>query len=158
MDYWPYPAAEADRIDPFDATRPETQYLVLRGSRPSYAFTDPDVFGPSLSEWIPMGYGILRIAQKVAVLRGGQVARQWPVQRRHPLLQPVSSDPEPWWKPDDRHRAWLRGACGYRALTAEGFETADVHDRAAALGAAAGRSREGRTALLLYLFNAMDWH
>jgi hypothetical protein len=44
MDYWPYPPAEADRIDPFGTARTDTQYVLFGGHRPTYAFTDPARF------------------------------------------------------------------------------------------------------------------
>ncbi|MEU2433679.1 hypothetical protein ABZ611_30015 [Streptomyces sp. NPDC007861] len=85
MDYRPYPPREADRIDPFDSVPAETQYVLFGGHRPMSAFTDPALLDtPDLHQWIPMGYKILRSAQKVAILRHGDVVREWPMLYRDP--------------------------------------------------------------------------
>ncbi|WP_406859121.1 hypothetical protein ABZO31_02220 [Streptomyces sp. HUAS MG47] len=157
MDYWPYPPAEADRVDPFDSTRTETQYLLFGGDRPSAAFTDPALIdGPDLHRWIPMGYKILRRAQKVAVCRHGDLVREWPVQYRDPRVDPVDPPAGETLYLDN----WRRGVCGYRVLTsATSMSTpADAYDHAAALASARAASRAEGRAIVVYLYDAENWH
>ncbi|WP_405889792.1 hypothetical protein OG427_07000 [Streptomyces sp. NBC_00133] len=158
MDYWPYPSAEADRIDPFDSERTETQYVIFGGHRPTYAFTDPDEiwYDMNLSTWIPWGYKILRMAQKVAILRHGDLVREWHVLHRDPRIDPPEPPPGTTLYLDN----WRRSVCGYHVLTTPTAMTApaDAYDYTAAMAMAATAShREGRT-LVVYMYDARDWH
>jgi hypothetical protein len=157
MDYWPYPPAEAERIDPFDSMRSETQYVLFGGHRPTSAFTDPARFdAPDLHEWIPMGYKILRKAQKVAVLRHGDVVREWPVLHRNPRVDPVDPPAGETLYLDN----WLRGVCGYRVLTSPTAMSApeDAYDYSAAITLARTASRAEGRALVVYMYDAENWH
>ncbi|MEU3607044.1 hypothetical protein AB0E83_16585 [Streptomyces sp. NPDC035033] len=157
MDYWPYPPTEADRIDPFDSGCAETQYMLFGGHRPSSAFTDAALLdAPDLHQWIPMGYKILRKAQKVAVHRHGDLVREWPVQYRDPRVDPVEQPFGETLYLDD----WKRSVCGYRVLTSPTAMTApdDAYDYAAATEIARAASRATGRALVVYLHDAENWH
>ncbi|MFI1395839.1 hypothetical protein [Streptomyces sp. NPDC020681] len=156
MDYLPYPPVEADRIDLFDSERVETQYVIFGGHRPTYAFTDPSkVYDGHLSEWIPMGYKILRMAQKVAFLRNGDVVRQWPVVYRNLRVDPPDPAPGTTLYLDN----WRRSVCGYLVMTAPNAvaEPEDAYDATGALAMAADASHQGDT-VLLYVYDAENWH
>jgi hypothetical protein len=85
--YYPFPA-EHYRIDAFDTTVDDTRRVVLGGSQMSYAYrasaeTDPthavDFDMDALCSGVPMGYKILRFAQKVAVAEDASIVQQWPL-------------------------------------------------------------------------------
>jgi hypothetical protein len=157
MDYWPYPPDEADRLDPFDGERTETQYILFGGHRPTSAFTDPAWFGHrDLHLYIPWGYKILRMAQKVAIHRHGDLVREWPVLHRDPRVDPVDPPAGETLYLD----IWRRGVCGYRILTSPTEMTAaeDAYDYAAATEMARAASRAEGRALVVYMYNAVDWH
>jgi hypothetical protein len=158
MDYWPYPPVEADRIDLFDSERSDTQYVIFGGDRPTYGFTGSDEiwYDMSLSTWIPWGYKILRMAQKAAVFRHGEVVREWPVLHRDPRIDPPTPAPGTTLYLDN----WRRGVCGYRVLTAPTAMTApaDAYDHSAAMALAATASRSDGRALVVYIYDARDWH
>lgn len=157
MDYWPYPPAEADRVDPFDSERTETQYLLFGGHRPTAAFTDPALFdNPDLQQWIPMGYKILRRAQKVAILRTGDVIREWPVLHRIAHFESEFLPARVAQSVND----WRRSVCGYRILTSPTEMTSpqDAHDYAAAIELGRTASRAEGQALLVYMYAAENWH
>ncbi|MGW7469588.1 hypothetical protein ACWGJT_34200 [Streptomyces xantholiticus] len=157
MDYWPYPPVEADRIDPFDSERTETQYVLFGGHRPTSAFTDPARFNdPDLHEWIPWGYKILRRAQKVAILRHGDVVREWPVLHRDPRVDPVDPPAGETLYLDN----WRRSVCGYRVLSSATAMSApeDAYDYPAAIALARTASRAGGRALVVYMYDAENWH
>lgn len=157
MEYWPYPPVEADRIDLFDTVRSDTQYVIFGGHRPTYAFTDAARFDdPELHTWIPMGYKILRMAQKAAVLRHGDVVREWPVLHRDPRVDPVDPPEGVTLYLDN----WRRSVCGYRVLTSPTAMAApeDAYDAGAAMALARSASRSEGHALVVYMYDARDWH
>ncbi|MBZ9642362.1 hypothetical protein [Streptomyces sp. PSKA30] len=157
MDYWPYPPVEADRVDPFDSGRTETQYVLFGGHRPTSAFTDPALFDhPDLHQWIPWGYKILRRAQKVAIHRHGDLVREWPVLYRDPRVDPVDPPAGETLYLDN----WRRSVCGYRILTSPTAMTAaeDAYDYAAATEMARAASRAEGRALVVYMYDAENWH
>ncbi|MCT7354318.1 hypothetical protein N4P33_19490 [Streptomyces sp. 15-116A] len=157
MDHWPYPPGEADRVELFDAVRSGPQYVLFGGQRPSYAFTDPGRFDdPELHRWIPWGYKILWAAQKVAVLRHGEVVREWPVLHRDPRVDPVDPPEGETLYLDN----WRRSVCGYRVLTSPAAMVTpqDAYDPGAAMALARTASRTEGRALVVYLYDARDWH
>ncbi|WP_418961100.1 hypothetical protein [Streptomyces tritici] len=157
MEYWPYPPDEADRIDPFDGERTETQYLLLGGARATSAFLDRGMFDhPELDRWIPMGYKILQKAQKVAVHRDGDLIRAWPVRYRDPRVDPVDPPAGETLYLDN----WRRRVCGYRILTSPTTVTApeDAYDHAAAIETARAASLTEGRAVLVYIYDAENWH
>ncbi|MGW1991373.1 hypothetical protein [Embleya sp. NPDC001921] len=151
--YHPFPPEE-HRIDPFDTSVEATQLVVLSGGIMSHAYRAPKPgapgFGPAdLVEAVPMGYTILRHAQKIAVIRGGRVLRAWP----RTVRRSESNDP--------RERAWLDGICGYVIFDDRRYESGvrDRDDYRAALAQAVKASSTVRgTVLLLYVYAAQDWH
>lgn len=157
MDYWPYPPTEADRIDPFSTARTDSQYVLFGGHRPTYAFTDPTRFDdPDLHVWIPWGYKVLRMAQKVAILRHGDVIREWPVLHRNPRVDPPEQPAGETLYLD----SWRRRVCGYRVLVSPTDMTApaDAYDSAAAMALARTASHTEGRALVVYMYDALDWH
>ncbi|GCD96907.1 hypothetical protein [Embleya hyalina] len=150
--YHPFPSGE-HRIDPFDVSIGATQFVLLSRGIMSYAHTahPPDTPGfrwADVVEAIPLGYTILRRAQKIAVIRDGAVLRTWPK-----VVDRAEAD-------DVRTRTWLDTACGYvvfddRRYESEGFDRED-HD--GALARAVAVSAMGCGALLLYVYAAQDWH
>lgn len=157
MDYWPYPPDEADRVDPFDSERTETQYILFGGHRPTSAFTDPALFDHrDLHQWIPMGYKILRRAQKVAILRNGDVVREWPVLHR---IAHFESEFLPAGVAQSVN-SWRRSVCGYHVLTSPTAMTApeDAYDYAASIALARTASRTEGRALVVYMYAAENWH
>ncbi|MCX4825659.1 hypothetical protein OG883_38600 [Streptomyces sp. NBC_01142] len=168
MEHYQYPPVEADRIDPFDSGQAGSQYVIFGGSRSTYAFADPaKKYDGHLAEWIPMGYMILRHAQKVAVFSHGEVAREWPGLHRAPRVDPPET-PARTASPHaatlrelaSSHATWLRSVCGYLVKSPAGPATSseDAYDRAAAFELAAEASRnEGREALW-FVHTAENWH
>jgi hypothetical protein len=164
-----YPPVEADRIDPLDGegdgeTAP---YLIFGWRRTSYAFADPDKdYGGHLVQWIPMGYMVLRHAQKVAVYRDGERVREWPVPQGETLVEPprsTSSDPcidALLSRSAASHAAWQRTACGYLVMTPSvpDRKPHDPYDRAEALAMTAVASRTEGLAALWYVYRAENWH
>jgi hypothetical protein len=156
MDYYPYPPA-LHRIEPFDTGVDDAQYVILGGSTMTYAFTDRDGgYGVDLYDVIPMGYKILRFAQKVAVVHGRQVRREWPLKERNEraeLHTPVKGTHDP--------ADWLHEICGYVVLTARSSEKkvgGDHYDYQAALATAHRATKENGRAVILYVYDGQDWH
>lgn len=158
MDYLPYPPVEADRIDPFDSERTDPQYVIFGGHRLTHAFADrAKVYDGHLSTWIPMGYKILRYAQKAAVLRHGDVVRQWPVLHRNPRVDPTEPAAAGTTLMLDN---WLRSVCGYVVMALPAALTApeDAYDHSSALAMAAAASRKEGRAVVWYVYDAENWH
>lgn len=75
----------ADGLDPFDVTEPRTQYVLdARGlGRAWVAPSDPEARFYGLDEKdfdakIQPGYKYVRVLEKLAVVSGGQLLREWP--------------------------------------------------------------------------------
>jgi hypothetical protein len=96
------------------------------------------------------------MAQKVAILRHGNVVREWPMLHRHPRVDPLEQPAGETLYLDN----WRRGVCGYRVLTSptEMTAPADAYDSAAAMALARTVSRTEGRALVVYMYGALDWH
>lgn len=150
---YPFPA-EADRIDPFDTTIAEPQFVVLGGRVMTYAYRVPGGSAPAefglgeLPGVIPMGYKILRYAQKLAVAEGGRISREWP--RTVDLRDGMSPSVQ----------AWLDRVCGHVVVNGWGraVDLDDPYDDRLARATARDASLPDGRAVLLFVFDARDWH
>lgn len=166
--YWPYPPVEADRIDPYAGEPAAAQYVIYGGSQPTYAFADPaKAYGGHLVQWIPMGYMILRHAQKAAVFSDGTLVREWPLLHSAPNGEPPPQEPTDAFPYDARlhalrssHARWLRSVCGYLVMTpsAPDKRPEDSYDHAAATELAMAASRDEGRAVLWFAYRAENWH
>lgn len=169
MEYYPYPPVEGHRIDPFDSEQAGPQYVIFGGPRTTYAFADPaKKYDGHLAQWIPMGYMILRHAQKAAVFSDGELVREWPVLHRAPSGEPPPETPARAASPhaatlrglESAHARWLRSVCGYVVKTPSSPEASpeDAYDHAAAFELAAEASRSEGRAALWFVHMAENWH
>jgi hypothetical protein len=150
--YYPFPGVE-HRIDPFDITVGESQLVVLGGGKMSHAYRDPGPEAPGfgideLYAAIPMGYKVLRFAQKIAVARDGEIAREWP----RTVRRDVSSSPS------ENH--WLDRICGHVVFDHRQRQVTvySRYDHDAGLAAVRAASLTGGPAVLLYVYGGRDWH
>jgi hypothetical protein len=164
--YYPYPD-EPERIDPFDVTEPETQSIYIGGTQLSYAYLWPRVVDAEqqgrkvvLQQAIPMGYKILRDAQKIAVALDGAVVREWPITAASFTNGYASADPIVPGQRSEPDDSWLRGVCGYTVFTSgvRTFPVPDAYDRDGAFAALREASRTAGQAVLLFVHGAVDWH
>ncbi|WP_345630176.1 hypothetical protein [Rugosimonospora acidiphila] len=143
--YFRYPPEPA-RIDPFETTVDEPQYIDTTNSGITYGYLPgsfEDVPDAEYRRLVPTGYTSLMRTQKLAVAREGRLVREWPlvVRRRG----------DDWW-----YSHWG----GYRVWRLDGgfAPIADPkNDPDSAMAALLSASRPG-AALLLYIWVVVDWH
>ncbi|MCX2184064.1 hypothetical protein KV205_26535 [Streptomyces sp. SKN60] len=92
----------------------------------------------------------------MAVHRHGDLVREWPLQYRDPRVDPVAQPFGETLYLDN----WKRSVCGYRVLRSPTAMTVaeDAYDYAAATEPARAAPRSEGHALVLYLYDAENWH
>lgn len=164
LQVYDYPPA-GSRLDPFDVTVDEPQYLILANHAVSHAWLDRDArFGVPLTDVVVNGRFTLLWTQKVAVAIDGVITRSWPLvvqprapQRPEPGEQTLFRDPQQEFA---RRRDLLRAWCGYRVVNSVGQEPglSDSYDADVALDAARVASADGLRALALFSYDGEPWY
>ena len=152
--------------DPFDASADGTRWVLVAGSRfgRTWPAGDPRDFGswdPAFEHRVPVGYKVIQIAERLAVVDRGRVVREWAetglLWTGHPPVPPVS-DPYQHHVPGGGPRgtyAALDGHGGERGP--DGRWVSHQHDSYAAALAEACTMTD-RRALVVSVLTTKDWH
>jgi hypothetical protein len=158
---------EGFRLDPFDTTVDEPQYIIHAGGRITYAWTGSDAAFDAretrLRKAIEGGRFMLLRTQKIAVAHDGAVVREWPL-----VTEPVvAARPEPGefgsaedaQKVYEERREYVLRMCGHLVIDDDSRESelADRYDRDAALAALRAASSGGGRALALFVYSGVSW-
>jgi hypothetical protein len=151
---------------PFEVSADETRWVLVAGSRfgRTWPAGDPRDFGswgPDFERRVPMGYKVIQIAERLAVVEQGRVLREWPETGLrwdgYPPTPPV-------FDPYQNHVPGTQPSSTYAALDGRGGERgpdrrwiSHQHDSYAAALAEA-RTMTDRRVLVVSLLTTKDWH
>jgi len=151
---------------PFDVSDDATRWVLVAGSRfgrtwPAGDRLDFGSWAPGFEGRVPMGYKVIQLAERLAVVEEGRVLREWPetglTATGHPPVPPVADPYQhhvPGWESTGTYAA-LDGNGGERAP--DGRWVSHQHDSYAAALAEA-RTMDDRRALVVRLLETKDWH
>jgi hypothetical protein len=151
---------------PFDTSADETHWVLVAGSRfgrtwPAGDRRDFGSTGPDFERRVPMGYKVIQLAERLAVVDGGRVEREWTetglTATGYPPVPPVSD-------PYQHHVPGHTASGTYAALDGQGGRRGSdgrwirhQHDSyAAALAEAV--SMKDRRVLVVSILQTIDWH
>lgn len=151
---------------PLDTADDETRWVLIAGSRfgrtwPAGDRRDFGSWGADFERRVPMGYLVIQLAERLAVVDRGRLLREWPqtglrADGRPPT--PPVSDPYqhevPGWESSGTYAA-LDGQGGRRGP--DGRWIRHEHDSYAAAVAEA-RTMRDRAVLVVRLLESRDWH
>lgn len=152
---------------PFDASDDRTRWVLVAGSRfgrtwPAGDRRDFGSWDASFEQRVPMGYKVIQLAERLAVVDHGTVVREWPstglTATGQPPAPPVSDPYQhhvPGVEASEGPWAALDGDGGRRGP--DGRWVSHEHDSYAAALAAA-RSRSDARMLVVRLLQTVNWH
>jgi hypothetical protein len=146
---------------PFDASADETRWVLVAGKRfgRTWPAGDRRDFGsrdPDFQRRVPMGYKVIQVVERLAVVDDGRVVREWP--------ESNEVRPRPVFDPYQRHVPGSGSSGTYAVLDGQGsrrlpdgsWEKHEHDSYAAALAEAVGMDE--RRVLVGRLIETRDWH
>jgi hypothetical protein len=146
---------------PFDASADETRWVLVAGKRfgrtwPAGDRRDFGSWDPDFQLRVPMGYKVIQVVERLAVVDHGRVVREWPEIHQEP--------PRPVSDPYQHHVPGFGPRGTYAVLDGQGsrrppdgsWEKHEHDSYAAALAEAVGTG--DRRVLVGRLIETRDWH
>lgn len=152
--------------EPFDTSADETRWVLVAGKKlgrtwPAGDRRDFGSWDPAFEHRVPMGYKVIQIAERLAVVEQGRVLREWAEtglrSNGYPPVPPVS-DPYQHHVPGHAPSGTYAALDGHGSTrSADGRWISHEHDSYADALAEA-KDMEDRRVLVVSILETKDWH